>query len=185
MYSLAVTVFLASLSCLSAEWVDTSYNFDNQTIYWPGHTKFTHTLLYKGMTKDGYYYASYAISGSEHGGTHIDAPIHFYEGRKTLDQVLLNELIGPAVVVNISEKAAKDQDYQLSVKDLEDWKKANGKMPDDAIVLMFSGWGKFWPDWSKFMRSDPGNISSVHMPGKFEHLIGETVFFIKDFQNCK
>ena len=69
--------------------------------------------------------------------------------------------------MNISEKAAKDQDYQLSVKDLEDWEKANGKIPDGAIVLMFSGWGKFWPDWSKFMRSDPGNISSLHMPGTF------------------
>ena len=92
----------------------------------------------------------------------------FYEGRKTLDQVLLDDLIGPAVVVNISEKAAKDPDYQLSVKDLEDWEKANGKMPDGAIVLMFSGWGKFWPDWSKFMRSE--NITSaknLHFPGIF------------------
>ena len=167
MYSLAVTSFLALLGCLSAEWVDMSYNFDNQTIYWPGHTKFTHTLVHKGMTQAGYYYTLYDISGSEHGGSHIDAPIHFYEGRKTLDRVLLNELIGPAVVVNISEKAAKDQDYQLSVQDLEDWEKANGKIPDGAIVLMFSGWGKFWPDWSKFMRSDPGNISSLHMPGTF------------------
>ena len=88
MYCLAVTVFLSSLSCLSAEWVDLSYNFDNQTIYWPGHTKFTHTLVHKGMTQAGYYLTLYDISGSEHGGSHIDAPIHFYEGRKTLDQVL-------------------------------------------------------------------------------------------------
>ena len=84
MYSLAVTIFLASLSCLTAKWVDMSYDFDNQTIYWPGFKRFNHALVHKGMTQAGYYYTSYDISAAEHGGSHIDAPIHFYEGRTLL-----------------------------------------------------------------------------------------------------
>ena len=159
-------MFLIVFSCVAAEWLDMSYNFDNRTVYFPGFKPFTHILIHKGMTEGGYYYASYDISAAEHGGTHIDAPSHFYEYGMTLDQVPLTNLMGPAVVVNISEKAASNQDYLLSVKDLEDWELANGGIPDGAIVLLYSGWGKFWPNETMFMRNDPGNVTSVHFSGK-------------------
>lgn len=157
--------FLAVFNYASAEWVDMSYTFTNETIYWPGLKPFNHTLLHKGMNTAGYYYSSYDISANEHGGTHTDAPSHFYEDGLSLDKVPLTSLIGPAVVVDISEKAARNQDYRLSVQDLEDWERNNGKIPDGAIVLQYSGWGKFFPNKTSFFRNDPGNVTSLHFPG--------------------
>ena len=157
-------VFLVVLSIVSAEWLDMSYHFDDQTVYWPTAKNFSRTLTQRGMTKEG---PSYDISANEHGGTHSDSPSHFYEEGLTVDQISLEKLIGPAVVVNITQKTANNPDYRLSVKDLEEWESANGKIPDGAIVLMFSGWGKrYWPDYASFYGTATRNTSDLHFPGK-------------------
>ena len=107
---------------------------------------------------------------SEDGGTHIDAPKHFYEKGKHLNEVLLDELIGPAVVVDISAQTAKDQDYQLSVGDLEAWEEKHVKIPDGAILFLYSGWGKNWTNPAKFLGYDPKlnktGYGYLHNPGK-------------------
>ena len=156
-------VFTVSLIFASAEWIDMSYTFDNQTVYWFGHTKFERKL---GTKQQGHYYSTYEISGSEHGGTHSDAVTHFCEDGASVDQIPFEKLIGPAVVVNISEKAAKDPDYRLSVNDLQKWERDNGEIPDGAIVLMHSGWGKFWPNRKQFLNSPSLNRSDARSPGK-------------------
>ncbi|CAH3185285.1 unnamed protein product, partial [Porites evermanni] len=106
---------------------------------------------------------------SEHGGTHIDAPKHFYQKGKHLNEVLLDELIGPAVVVDISVQTAKDQDYQLSVGDLEAWEEKHGKIPDGAILFLYSGRGKDWANPDKFLGYDPKlnktGYGYLHSPG--------------------
>ena len=112
----------------------------------------------------------FPILMSEHGGTHIDAPKHFYEKGKHLNEVLLDELIGPAVVVDISAQTAKDQDYQLSVGDLEAWEEKHGKIPDGAILFLYSGRGKDWANPDKFLGYDPKlnktGYGYLHNPGK-------------------
>ncbi len=86
------------------------------------------------MTDGGWFYASYRYSGAEHGGTHLDAPIHFAAGRQTSDEIPLNRLIAPAVVVDVSDRAYAD--YQLTVSDLTAWEVEHGRIPDDAILPM-------------------------------------------------
>jgi kynurenine formamidase len=67
-------------------------------VFWPTGETFRLDKVADGVTDKGYYYASNNYSGNEHGGTHIDAPVHFAQGRWTVDQIPLDRLIGSAVV---------------------------------------------------------------------------------------
>src|SRR2546428_13525540 len=81
--------------------VDLSYSFGPDTIYWPTAESFTlHRVAY-GQTAEGYWYAANNICMAEHGGTHMDAPIHFAEGKRTADLVPLSACIGPAAVIDV------------------------------------------------------------------------------------
>ncbi|MFW6192268.1 MAG: cyclase family protein, partial [Gemmatimonadota bacterium] len=94
----------------SGSWVDLTHPFSESTVYWPTDTLgFEHEELAYGETDGGWFYAAYRFSGAEHGGTHLDAPIHFAAGRRTSDEIPLSNLVGPAVVVDVSERA--DRDY--------------------------------------------------------------------------
>src|SRR5262249_49693588 len=100
--------------------VDLTYPFDDKTIYWPtATTGFVHETVHFGKTEGGYFYSAYKLCAPEHGGTHLDAPVHFAEGKSTADTVPLSRLVGPAVVVDVSAAAARDADYRVTRADLE------------------------------------------------------------------
>src|SRR5690242_9624783 len=82
--------------------IDLTHSFDEHTVAWPTEKGFVHEKEIFGQTDQGYFYASYRFCGPEHAGTHIDAPIHFNEKGQTLDQIPLQRLIGPGVVVDVS-----------------------------------------------------------------------------------
>src|SRR5262249_953934 len=104
----------------TGEWIDLSHDFGDDTIYWVNAEPFKRTVK-GGMTEKGYYYASGNYSAAEHGGTHIDAPFHFAEGKKTVDQLTPSDLIGPAIKIDVSDKAAGNRDYLISVDDIQKW----------------------------------------------------------------
>jgi kynurenine formamidase len=107
----------------AGRWVDLTHDFSAETIYWPTAQGFALETEHKGMTPGGYFYAANQYHASEHGGTHIDAPIHFAEGHKILEQIPLEQLTGAAIVVDVSEKALKDADYLIKVSDLKAWER--------------------------------------------------------------
>jgi kynurenine formamidase len=151
---------------LASKAIDLTYAFDKETIYWPSDESYHWERTHWGPSPGGYWYASATYGGSEHGGTHLDSPIHFGEGQATADQIPLTKLIGPAVVVDVREACARDRDYQLRPADLEAWERAHGRIPAGAIVLMRSGWGRFWPDKKGYLGSDtPGDTANLHFPG--------------------
>jgi kynurenine formamidase len=120
------------------------------------------------MTEGGYYYAANNFCLAEHGGTHFDAPIHFAEGQHTSDQVPIDRLVGSAVVVDVSAAAEGDPDYQVDVSDLEAWEAEHGRIPDGAILLLHTGWGRHWPDPERYLgtaRTGPEAIPELHFPG--------------------
>ena len=160
---------IASLfSAESAEWVDMSYAYDESTIFWPTAEPFQLSVVAAGITENGYYHAANNFSMAEHGGTHLDAPIHFAEGRETADQIPLRHLVGPAIVVDISASATADPDYRLGVADFEDWEVANGRIPDGSILLVRTGWGARWPDRGAYLGTDLFGAEAVpelHFPG--------------------
>lgn len=147
--------------------VDLTYPFDESTIYWPTDTQgFRHDQVFYGQTEDGYWYASYNFAASEHGGTHLDAPIHFSEGKQSASQIPLERLVAPGLKISIAAQAARDRDYLLTASDIEQWEARAGQIPAGAIVLIETGWGRYWGDRLMYLGSDrTGDASDLHFPG--------------------
>jgi kynurenine formamidase len=156
----------AAPSLSAAMVIDLSHPFDDKTIYWPtSPSTFELKKLAFGDTPGGWFYASNSLCMPEHGGTHLDAPIHFARDGKTVDQIPLRQLIGPAVVIDVSAKAAADPDYRLSMDDVRSWEKKHGTVPSGAIVVLRTGWAKRWPDRKQYLGDDtPGDASKLHFP---------------------
>ncbi len=151
----------------AGQWIDLSHDFSDQTIYWVNADPFKREGT-QGMTPNGFYYAQGNYAAAEHGGTHIDAPIHFAEGKKTVDQLTPTDLIGPAVKIDVSDKAASNRDYLISVADFENWEKTNGRIPDGSMVLLQTGFAKYWPDKKQYLGTDQHGEAAakdLHFPG--------------------
>ena len=156
----------ASLS--DGRWVDLTHTLGEDSVFWPTADPFRHDTVSEGTTPGGYYYSAYNIFTSEHGGTHLDAPIHFAEGRRTADQVPLESLIGPGAVIDVSEAALADRDYRFTVEDVTRWEARHGRLPTGAIVLFHTGYDRFWPDAERYMgtaRRGEAAIANLHFPG--------------------
>ena len=151
----------------SGHWVDLTHAFSESTVYWPTDTiGFVHEELAYGPTEAGFFYSSYRFESAEHGGTHLDAPIHFAEGRRTADEIPLSDLIGPAAVIDVSERAHPD--YLVSVADLQAWESEHGPIPGGAIVLVRTGWDARWGDQAAYLGTEltgPEAVPALHFPG--------------------
>lgn len=146
--------------------VDLTYPFNAQTIYWPNASAFEWKPEHWGPREDGHWYAAAHYSASEHGGTHMDAPIHFSQAGHSVDQIPVSQLIAPAVVIDISGQCAANRDYLLTPRDVEDWEKVHGRVPKGSIALVRTGWGKFWPNKKQYMGTDAkGDVANLHFPG--------------------
>lgn len=146
--------------------VDLTYPLDEQTVFWPMNKPFTWEKVAWGRTAGGYWYASGNFAMSEHGGTHIDAPIHFGEGRLAVDEIPLQKLVAPAIVIDVRPAVEQDRDYGLTVRDIEAWELSHGRIPKGAVVLMLTGWGRGWPDKQRYLGSStPSDPKTLHFPG--------------------
>lgn len=159
----------ATLSFANGKWIDLSHPFSKETLYWPNNPEgFRMDTLFEGQTAGGYYYASFGFCAPEHGGTHLDAPVHFAEGRKPVDQLSLDQLAGPAVVIDVSARALGNRDYLISTADIAEWEKTNGAIPGAAILMFRTGYGKFYPDPQQYFGTDQKGDSAIallHFPG--------------------
>ena len=148
--------------------VDLTYSFDSTTVYWPTASGFTLRVDAKGWQDGGFYYEANSFEAAEHGGTHLDAPVHFAEGQWASEAIPLDRLIGPGVVIDVSDRALADRDYQVSVADFEAWENEHGPLPDGTIVLLRTGSGQYWPDRTRYMgtnESGPDAVAKLHFPG--------------------
>ena len=163
MKSLLIAVLLTATPTLagSAKIVDLTHAYDSNTVYWPTAPGFELTVDFKGTTETGYYYEANTFCSAEHGGTHLDAPSHFAEGKRHTDEIPLDHLMGPAVVVDVTQQAAADRDYRVSVQDFKAWEATHGELPDGVIVLLRTGFGKFWPDRAAYMGTDERGAEAV------------------------
>ena len=147
-------------------YVDLTHSFDEQTIYWPNNAPFRWEKSSWGISPGGYWYSAGSFSASEHGGTHIDAPIHFGRDRWTVDQIPLDRLTGPAVVIDVRTACQANPDYELRIEDLQAWESRWNRIPAGAIVLMLTGWGTRWPDPKRYLGTEtPDNATTFHFPG--------------------
>ena len=156
----------AELDVADFEVVDLTHAFGPETIYWPTDTAgFRLEELAFGETEGGYFYASYALATAEHGGTHLDAPIHFHDGGGDAASIPLERLIGPAVVIDMTAQAAADADYRLTAADIEAHEAEYSEIPAGSLVLLRTGWSARWPDALAYLGDDaPGDASNLHFP---------------------
>ncbi len=171
---LALLALLALCACATtshldlrnAELVDLTWPFDEHTLYWPtSPSSFELKQLAYGPTPGGWFYSSNSICTPEHGGTHLDAPIHFGEGKRMADQIPLEQLLAPAVVIDVASKAVGDADYRLTADDVRAWESQHGAIAAGTIVLLHTGWGARWPDRKQYFGDDtPGATDNLHFP---------------------
>jgi kynurenine formamidase len=165
--AVCIMLMASSLHAIDEKkFVDMTYSFSAETLHWPTAKPFQLETVNEGRTPQGFWYSSYNYSGSEHVGTHLDAPFHFAEGKWTTEKIPLAQTIGPGVVIDVRRGAETDRDYLLRVDDLLAWEKRYGRIPKGAIVLMHSGWGKYWGDRKRYFGTDaPGDTENLHFPG--------------------
>jgi kynurenine formamidase len=148
--------------------VDLTHPFDERTIYWPTEPGFQLQKGPAGKTAKGYFYAANRFASAEHGGTHIDAPFHFNKAGRTIDQVPLEQLMGEAVVIDVSERCANDRDYEVGIADLRGWEEKHRRQLADVIVLLRTGFGRHWPNRKKYLGTDETGsaaVAKLHFPG--------------------
>ena len=172
MKATATLLLLFATGCASAtglqegRLVDLSYPFNAKTVYWPTATKFELKRVAWGQTPAGYWYASDDYSASEHGGTHIDAPVHFAEGKHAVDEIPLAQLMGPARVIHIVDRCRVDCDYRLAPEDILHEEEEHGRIQPGSIVLVRTGYGEFYPNLRQYLGTDErGDAVRLHFPG--------------------
>ncbi len=146
--------------------IDLTHPFDESTVYWPTNKGFKLESAHSGYTDKGFWYESNDFSASEHGGTHLDAPAHFAKGKWHVDDIPLDRLVGPGIVVDVRDKARGNPDYLIREEDFLAWEKRHGKIPKGAIVLVLTGWENFWTDRKRYLGTDTaGDVANLHFPG--------------------
>jgi kynurenine formamidase len=164
--STASDALAQGLDIATARIIDLTHAIDADTIFWPTERK-TFELIeeHKGLTERGFFYAANRFCSPEHGGTHIDAPFHFAQDGKTAAEIPIDRLVGRAVVIDVSAKAAADPDYTLQADDVAAWEAAHGRIPAGSVVLLRTGWSSRWPNKRAYLGDDtPGDASNLHFP---------------------
>lgn len=171
--------FISSVGCVAdrqhsgvtwehSQIVDLTHSFGSDTIVWPTEQDFKLVVQHAEDTPSGYYYASNRMEMPEHGGTHIDAPVHFSRGKQTLDQIPVERLVGTGIRIDVTEPCVRDRDYRVTISDFEHWEEEHGRIPNDAIVLLHTGFARFWPERKNYLGTElrgQEGVRALHFPG--------------------
>ena len=137
-------------------------------MYWPTAETFKKTEVFHVHTEGGWFYAAYNFSAAEHGGTHMDSPIHFAEGANTTDQITVSQMIEPGIVIDVSAQAAANANYLVNATDILAFETKHGAIPAGAIVLLNTGRAALYSDRKACMVNDergPDAVGKLHFPG--------------------
>ncbi len=162
------TASAAPLPFAGGKWLDLTHELSSDSVFWPTAEPFRLSIDAEGVTDLGYYYSAYSFCTAEHGGTHIDAPKHFAEGRQSVDEIPLDRLIGPAVVVDVRSAVKANRDHRIGVAEFETWERQHGAVPSGAIVLLQTGYDQYWPDAERYLGTaerGAAGAAKLHFPG--------------------
>ena len=141
--------------------VDLTQPLYNGMPYWPG----TEPIEIERLADYEKGYRMHRFSMWENIGTHVDSPSHFAagQGKRTIDQLKPEDLILPLVMIDVRSSVKKNDDYMLSVADIESWEKLNGKIEPGTLVLMNTGWSSKFPEPKAYVNQDEQGV--LHFPG--------------------
>jgi kynurenine formamidase len=144
--------------------VDLTHAYNADTVFWPSTNEhFELKSLHFGDTEAGYFYSANTFCLPEHGGTHLDAPIHFARGGVSAEKVPLERLIGAVAVIDVSEQAAADRDYRVTPADVLAFEEQHGRIAPGTLVLVRTDWSRNWPDAAAYL-GDATDASKLHFP---------------------
>ncbi|CAH1793475.1 unnamed protein product [Owenia fusiformis] len=165
----AITVVCISYCKCRSTIVDMTYDLFNGLPQWPGSLRYKLTVVQEGPFRDNTFAAQNGLEMTEHTGTHIDAPYHNNKSAWKVNEIPLDRLIGPAVVLDIREKVENTppgQDATVDITDAMIWEEKYGEIPNGAIVIMHSGYGKKWPNATAFLGTDNiHDVTTLRFPG--------------------
>ena len=153
---------LEGLSDGWTEIIDLTHPLSPSNPHWPGpgYEPFFYEP-FATLEDDGVLSGRFAVA--EHTGTHLDAPNHFVEGQIPVDEIPLDQLIVPAVVIDVREVVAANPDYQLIPEDVAAWEMGNGEIDEDTLVFLYTGWDERWNDFESYQNADADGL--MHFPG--------------------
>jgi kynurenine formamidase len=139
-------------SLKTAKYVDLTHTITPSIPVWAGFgaSKFAPTenpATKKPYTyeKDGFEATHYDLA-TDQLGTQLDPPAHWNPIYPAIDELPTTYTLRPLVVIPIQDKAAKDPGYQMTVDDIQQWEKRNGRIPEGSVVFVRSDWSKEWPN---------------------------------------
>ena len=160
-----LTIFILDV-VLTEKLIDLTYSVDDSTIYWPTGSSFNYTQKVAEKTPDGFFYSANEFKTPEHLGTHMDAPYHFCETCLTVDQIPIENFIANGFLIDIREKCNSNRNYLLSIEDFKltpkDFDALRGQK---NILLIRTGWGKYWNDKEKYLGTNDNDVSKLSFPG--------------------
>ena len=150
----------------SRRFIDLTHAFEPGIPHWPGFPDSTRETIYgfeegDGTMGTGFFAELYTHVGQW--GTHADPPAHFVEGLRTLDEITVNEMILPLVVIDVSDKVMANPDYTIKMDDIRTWEARFGRIPARSFVAMRTDWSKRWPDAEAMRNEDEDGVA--HYPG--------------------
>jgi len=151
-----------------ARLVDLTHAFDEQTVPWPTEVGFRLERGFDGVTDGGWYYRANRFSMAEHSGTRVDAPNHFSRSGKPADEIPLERLMGAGALVDVSDECRDNSDFLVTIEHFKAWERRTGRSLKNAIVLVRTGWEKFWPDRERYLgTTETGRegVAKLHFPG--------------------
>ena len=145
--------------------IDLTHTLDEKTPYWSTQERFERTQLAHGRSDAGIWYSNFCFRSGEHCGTHMDAPIHFAEGKQSIEQLPLSQLIGPAMKISVAAVCESNRDYCISTTDIVTWESRFGRIPNGAVVLFHTGWSRYWGDRAGYLGVTDEAAARFHFPG--------------------
>ncbi len=144
------------------KFIDLTHSLSQEMPQWPAPAKvaFSHSI-HMSYHESGALITN--ISSTTGAGTHVDAPKHFIEGARAIDQLTLEELYCPAVVIDIKQQSLQNPDYTLQYQDIKMWIETYGPLPKKALVIANSGWSKYWHEPESY--ANVGEDQLMHFPG--------------------
>jgi kynurenine formamidase len=148
------------------DFVDLTHAFDSDIPHWPGFPPSERVVLYsheedEGTLGTGFFAEQFTHVGQW--GTHVDAPIHFAPGGRTLDEIPVSEMFLPLVLIDVHTQVAANPDYTITLNDVHQWEMKYGSIPNGAFVVMRSDWSNRWPDQDAMRNLD--EEGTAHYPG--------------------
>ncbi|MGT2923704.1 cyclase family protein [Streptococcus caviae] len=147
-------VLAAYRTLKSAKWVDLTHQINDQSPHFPLLPALEKKDIF--TLKDGFHVQQFSVVGQY--GTHIDAPIHFVEGGRWLDEIALKDLLLPLIVIDKSQAVAANPDYELTKEDVLAFEAEHGEIPAGSFVAFRSDWSKRWPDQEAIRNLDDQGV---------------------------